>query len=85
MGFETILTNTDDGVTTITLNRPERMNAWNETMASEMSAALETAEADDAVRGPRSDLVAGPDLVAELHPRAERVHRRRRLDGDPCL
>lgn len=67
MSFETILTSTDDGVTTITLNRPERMNAWNPTMASELSVALETADADDAVRvvvltGQGRAFCAGADL-----------------------
>ncbi|MDG2111854.1 MAG: enoyl-CoA hydratase-related protein [Actinomycetota bacterium] len=67
MSFETILTATDDGVTTITLNRPERMNAWNPTMAAELSTALEAAEADDAVRvvvltGQGRAFCAGADL-----------------------
>lgn len=67
MAFETILTSTDDGVTTITLNRPERMNAWNETMAAEIGTALSAAESDDAVRvvvitGQGRAFCAGADL-----------------------
>ena len=69
MAFETILTATDDGVTTVTLNRPERMNAWNEMMAAELSVALETAEAEDDVRvvvltGQGRAFCAGADLGA---------------------
>ena len=67
MAYETILTDTDDGVTTITLNRPERMNAWNATMASELSTALDETEAEDAVRvvvltGQGRAFCAGADL-----------------------
>lgn len=46
MSPSTILVDVDAGVMTITLNRPERRNAWNETMASEMSDALDAAEAN---------------------------------------
>ncbi len=51
----------------ITLNRPERMNAWNQDMASELSASLKHANADDAVRavvitGAGRAFCAGADL-----------------------
>jgi enoyl-CoA hydratase/carnithine racemase len=67
MAYETLLTSTDAGVTLVTLNRPERMNAWNETMAAEISAVLEGAEADDDVRvvvftGQGRAFCAGADL-----------------------
>jgi enoyl-CoA hydratase/carnithine racemase len=39
-----------DRVATLTLNRPDRLNAWTPTMATELRAAVEQAEADDAVR-----------------------------------
>src|SRR3546814_16235470 len=39
----------DDHVATITLNRPEAHNAWNDQMAREISWAWETIRDDDAV------------------------------------
>ncbi len=50
MSFETLLTAVDDGVMTITLNRPDRLNAFTGTMMSELIAAFDAADADDAVR-----------------------------------
>jgi 2-(1,2-epoxy-1,2-dihydrophenyl)acetyl-CoA isomerase len=48
--FTTIQTNTADGVLTITLNRPERYNAFNDAMSIELGAALRAAQRDEAVR-----------------------------------
>ena len=39
MNFETILYEKQDRVVAITLNRPERLNAFNLTMARELRAA----------------------------------------------
>jgi enoyl-CoA hydratase/carnithine racemase len=39
MPFEQIATNTTDGVMTITLNRPERLNAWTAQMGRELIEA----------------------------------------------
>jgi 2-(1,2-epoxy-1,2-dihydrophenyl)acetyl-CoA isomerase len=47
---ETIRVETADGVTTITLNRPESLNALNSTMRRDLSAALRAAARDEAVR-----------------------------------
>jgi enoyl-CoA hydratase/carnithine racemase len=41
---------TGDGVAVITLNRPERMNAWGGPMVAEFYAAIDRAEADPDVR-----------------------------------
>lgn len=48
--FTTIQTRSADGVLTITLNRPERYNAFNDAMSIELGAALRAAQRDDAVR-----------------------------------
>lgn len=48
--YQTILTDLSDGIFTITLNRPEKMNAFTERMMHEMIAAFDAADADDDVR-----------------------------------
>ena len=50
MSYETITTEVTDGILTLTLNRPEMLNAFNQTMLSEMIAAFDEADADDDVR-----------------------------------
>jgi enoyl-CoA hydratase/carnithine racemase len=65
--YEQILTETSDGVLTITLNRPERLNAWTARMGSELRAAFDQADADDEVRaivltGAGRGFCAGADL-----------------------
>lgn len=47
---ETLLYEKSDFIATITLNRPEKMNAYNGTMRRELAATLAQAEADDEVR-----------------------------------
>src|SRR3954463_8293100 len=49
MSTETILVETEDGVTTITLNRPDKLNAMNRQMMQEVQRTLKALEADDAV------------------------------------
>nr|WP_193393864.1 enoyl-CoA hydratase/isomerase family protein [Mycobacterium kyorinense] len=51
MSFETILldVNPDDRVATITLNRPDHLNAFNRTMCDEMAEAWRVVKADDVV------------------------------------
>ena len=44
--YEEIKLQVRDGVATIELNRPERMNAWTFTMARELEAAMRGADAD---------------------------------------
>ncbi len=68
-GFEQILYEVDAGVVTITLNRPERLNAWTETMGGELIDALDRVDSDDDVRaviitGAGRGFCAGADLEA---------------------
>ena len=49
--YQTILTDLSDGIFTITLNRPDKMNAFTERMMHEMISAFDEADADDDVRG----------------------------------
>ncbi len=50
MAFETIIYEKKDNVAWITLNRPDKLNAQNDTLRAEVIAALEQANADDEVR-----------------------------------
>lgn len=71
--FATLIVDQSDGVMTITLNRPDAMNAFNEPMSVELAAALKTAQRDDAVRclvltGAGRAFCSGQDL-AEIRSR----------------
>jgi enoyl-CoA hydratase/carnithine racemase len=67
--FETLLYAVEDGVATVTLNRPEKLNAFNTQMMKDMIAAFDATDADDAVRcvivtGAGRGFCAGADLSA---------------------
>lgn len=67
MTYETILLDVKDEVATITLNRPERLNAWSTEMAAELSDALTACNERDEVRavvitGAGRAFCAGADL-----------------------
>jgi enoyl-CoA hydratase/carnithine racemase len=67
--FETILYDVANGIATITLNRPERLNAFTTQMMVDMIAAFDLSDADDAVRavivtGAGRGFCAGADLAA---------------------
>src|SRR5262245_13843808 len=51
MTYAEILYDVDDPVATITLNRPEALNAWTDVMAAEVRDAVGQAERDPAVVG----------------------------------
>ena len=50
MAFADIRYEVEDGVATVTLNRPDRLNAVNGVMLAELIAAVDQADGDDAVR-----------------------------------
>jgi enoyl-CoA hydratase/carnithine racemase len=67
MPYETILYEVADRVLTITLNRPDKLNAFTAQMCRELLAAFDDADADDAVRavivtGAGRGFCAGADL-----------------------
>ncbi len=49
MEYEQILSEARDGVVVLTLNRPEKLNAWTPRMTTELVHAIEAADADPAV------------------------------------
>src|SRR4051794_26418399 len=68
MAYEQITTDLADRVLTITLNRPDRLNAWTQTMCEELIAAFDESDADDEVRavvvtGAGRGFCAGADLA----------------------
>jgi enoyl-CoA hydratase/carnithine racemase len=69
MAFEQLRYDAADGVVTITLNRPEKLNAVTSVLIRELIAAFDAADADDAVRvvivtGAGRAFCAGADLSA---------------------
>src|SRR3954465_5040416 len=69
MSYETLLYEVSDHVLTITLNRPDRLNAFTGTMMDELIAAFDASDADDDVRavivtGEGRAFCAGADLGA---------------------
>ena len=68
MAYEQIATDVADRILTITLNRPERLNAWTATMCRELMSAFDEAGADDGigaviVTGAGRGFCAGADLA----------------------
>src|SRR6185312_10324270 len=49
MAYEHILVDVEDGVAILTLNRPDKLNAMNRKLGSELHDAVKRMEADDAV------------------------------------
>jgi len=67
--FETLIYDVADGVATVTLNRPEKLNAFNTQMMCDMIEVFDLTDADDAVRcvivtGAGRAFCAGADLSA---------------------
>jgi enoyl-CoA hydratase/carnithine racemase len=79
--FETLLYAVEDGIATITLNRPEKLNAFTARMMKELIDVFDLTDADDAVRvvivtGAGRAFCAGADLSGggatfdRTHPQA---------------
>ena len=71
MGYSQISLDISEGIATLTLNRPEKMNAFTRTMMDEIIDAMDRTDADDAVRaviftgaGERA-FCAGADLTPD--------------------
>ena len=67
MAYEQILYEVSDRIATLTLNRPDRLNAWTPVMESEVFDAMKQADSDDDVRviiltGAGRGFCAGADM-----------------------
>ena len=67
MAYDTLIVETDGPVTLIRLNRPEALNALNNQLMDELTAALDAAEADPAIgamviTGSERAFAAGADI-----------------------
>lgn len=70
MTYEAILYDVSDGVATITLNKPERLNAFDNAMLTEWAEAIKEADADSDVRaviitGAGRGFCSGMNVAAE--------------------
>ena len=68
MTYETIIYDVEDGILTLTLNRPDKLNAFNTDMMNEMIDAFDKADIDDTVKaivvtGAGRAFCAGADLA----------------------
>jgi 2-(1,2-epoxy-1,2-dihydrophenyl)acetyl-CoA isomerase len=69
LDYEQIIREQRDDVVVLTLNRPERLNAWTPQMSAELTDAIEAADADPAVgavvvTGSGRAFCAGADIAA---------------------
>jgi enoyl-CoA hydratase/carnithine racemase len=78
VGYETITYERRDAVALITLDRPERLNAWTPQMASEQADAIRAANDDDAVgaivmTGAGRGFCAGADMQDTFKTRLDGI------------
>ena len=86
LSYETLTARVEDGLLTLTLNRPDRLNAVNAVMIDEYVAALDAADRDDGVRAvivtgagrafcAGADLSGGPGTFDRAPPEPGARHR----------
>lgn len=90
MSFETIRYEVADGVATLTLARPDKLNAVNVEMIAEVLAALDLADGDDEVRalivtGEGRAFCAGADLSRGEDTFKARAHEGREVPEGESL
>ena len=93
--YEDVLYDVNDPIATVTLNRPDRLNAWTDRMGIEVKHAMERAESDAAVvaivlTGAGRGFCAGADLrnlksISEGQRGGEDVEELAADPGDPAM
>jgi enoyl-CoA hydratase len=68
MAYQTLLTSLENGIFIVTVNRPDKLNALNKTVMSELDAVMDEVDSNDEIKsviitgaGPKS-FVAGADI-----------------------
>ncbi len=90
MNFENLLVIVKDGMATLTVNRPDKLNALNDQVVSQLHQAAELLRTDDLVRGViltgsgTKAFVAGAD-IGDLATQGVLEGRRRALKGQAML
>ncbi len=87
MGYEQITYEVSNAIATVTLNRPERLNAWTPTMEKELRQAMREASAAEDVRvivltGAGRGVCAGADMQRLDNASQDKV---RKLDSNERL
>ena len=91
MDYENILFDVSDGIATITLNRPEKLNAYTTEMGEEVTHAFRSVERDEDVRvviltGAGKAFCAGADLEhLKAHESGKNVSKGPRLGEEDFL
>jgi enoyl-CoA hydratase len=90
MTYQTLLVDVQDGVATVTINRPDKLNALNDQVVADLRAAVAALKADTAVKGviltgagPKA-FVAGAD-IGDLAKQGVMDGRERALTGQSVL
>jgi enoyl-CoA hydratase len=90
MEFKYIIYEKSDGIATITLNRPEALNAWSQELASEFVVAVNDTKQDDDVNvviltgaGERA-FSAGADIKAMIGMTALKARALSQMGGEIC-
>ncbi|HEY2804344.1 MAG TPA: enoyl-CoA hydratase-related protein [Gemmatimonadales bacterium] len=90
MTYQTLLVETLDGIATVTINRPDKLNALNDLVVAELRQAAVSLRGDSSVRGviltgagPKA-FVAGAD-IGDLAKQGVLDGRRRALSGQEML
>ncbi|MEK7668608.1 MAG: enoyl-CoA hydratase-related protein [Gemmatimonadota bacterium] len=90
MSYQTLLVTVTDGLATVTINRPDKLNALNDQVVADLREAVAALKADPAVRGviltgsgPKA-FVAGAD-IGDLATQGVLDGRERALTGQAVL
>ena len=81
MGNEDILVDVEQGVATITLNRPEKLNALTTEMANKFSQVIQDVRVNDEIKaliitGAGSGFCSGTDLESRMREMKEKIRER---------
>ncbi len=88
MRYENIIVTHEEGVTTITLNRPDKLNALDANILKELVQLIDAAREDDAskvmiITGAGEGFCSGADLTSTARgsdPKQSGIHRSNRIE-----